>query len=233
MQRPLPGEQAPITVKLDRWRAGLPPDAWPDTFPLSGEVWRRDVFAVADAYRAGSATARQLLTAVLIWGYGPIGYGPWRAARTLGADPEGKRLAYALEEVSASAPDEEALRTAYRRLRDPDHARLPWLGPGLFTKVLYFAGYRRGVGGVQPLILDRVVASHLPVEAGVDRRNDWSSEEWLAYLRWAAERARSEGVEPDAVEVALRRGAEAVVERVEVGDEPDVPGLVRLVHESA
>ncbi|WP_422738499.1 hypothetical protein ACN263_04185 [Micromonospora sp. WMMD729] len=209
MPRPLPGEQAPITVQLDRWRAGLPPDAWPDSLPASGEIWRQDVFAVADAYRTGSASPRQLLTAVLVWGYGPIGYGPWRAARSLEADLDGKRLAYALEEVSASAPDEAALGTAYRRFRDPTHARLPWLGPGLFTKVLYFAGYRRGVGGVQPLILDRVVAGRLPAEAGVTRRNGWSPDEWLAYLRWAAEQAQRRGVEPDAVELALVHHTEA------------------------
>ncbi|MET8349048.1 hypothetical protein [Micromonospora sp. NPDC005206] len=105
--------------------------------------------------------------------------------------------------MSASAPDEEAPRTAYRRFRDTNHARLPWLGPGLFTKVLYFVGYQRGVGGVQPLILDRLVASHLPAEAGVGRRNGWSSEEWLAYLRWAAEQAQARGIEPDAVEMAV------------------------------
>ncbi|WCN82531.1 8-oxoguanine DNA glycosylase OGG fold protein [Micromonospora sp. LH3U1] len=198
----LPGERAPVTVNIDRWRAGLPPDAWPDTLPASGEIWRRDVFAVADAYRAGSASARQLLAAVLIWGYGPIGYGPWRATRSLGADPDGKRLAYALKDPVS---DEDGLRTAYRRFGDPDHARLPWLGPGLFTKVLYFAGYQRGVGGVQPLILDRVVASRLPAEAGVGRRNGWSSEEWLAYLRWAAEQAQARGVEADTVEMMVVR----------------------------
>ncbi|WP_157563477.1 hypothetical protein [Micromonospora chokoriensis] len=204
MRSPIPGERTPVTVRVDRWRAGLPPDAWPDTLAASGGLWRRDVFAVAEAYRAGAASPRQLLTAVLAWGYGPIGYGPWRAAKSLDADPDGKRLTYALEEVSASTPDEAALRTAYRRFRDPDHARLPWLGPGLFTKVLYFVGYRRGVGGVQPLILDRVVASQLPAEAGVGRRNGWSSEEWLTYLRWAAEQARVRGVEPDEVEMAVR-----------------------------
>ncbi|WFF03124.1 hypothetical protein [Micromonospora sp. WMMD964] len=205
MRRPTDIEQHPVNVKVDRWRAGLPPDAWPDMLPASGEIRRRDVFAVADAYRAGSASSRQLLTAVLAWAYGPIGYGPWRAARSLDADPDGKRLAYALEE----APDEARLRSVYHRFLDRDQARLPWLGPGLFTKVLYFAGYRWGVGGVQPLILDRVVASGLPAEAGVVRRNGWSSEEWLAYLRWAAEQAQVRGVEPDAVEMALPRGAQA------------------------
>ncbi|MFD6562696.1 hypothetical protein [Micromonospora profundi] len=199
----LPGERAPVIVNVDRWRAGLPPAAWPATFPASGEIWRRDVFAVADAYRAGSASAWQLLTAVLVWGYGHIGYGPWRTAKSLAADPDGKRLAYALEEVSGPAPDETVLCTAYRRLSDPDHARLPWLGPGLFTKVLYFVGYRRGVGGLQPLILDRVVASHLPTEAGVTRGNGWSTEEWLAYLRWAGGQAQARGVEPDAVAMAV------------------------------
>ncbi|WP_433118173.1 hypothetical protein [Micromonospora sp. CA-246542] len=54
------------------------------------------------------------------------------------------------------------------------------------------------------MILDRVVAGQLPAEAGVGRRNGWSSEEWLAYLRWAAEAARVRGVEPDAVEMAVR-----------------------------
>ncbi|MET8362208.1 hypothetical protein ABZU53_01375 [Micromonospora sp. NPDC005194] len=227
----VPGEQVPVTVRVDRWRVGLPPDAWPDSLPSTGVIWRRDVFAVAEAYRAGSASARQLLAAVLAWAYGPIGYGPWRAARSLAADPQGSRLAYAIEGVSGPAPDDDALGRAYRRFRDPDQARLPWLGPGLFTKVLYFVGYRRGVGGVQPLILDRVVASRLPAEAGVGRPNGWSAEEWLAYLRWAAEQAHRRGVEADAVEMALRRGAEAGVEGVEVGDEPDVPGLVRLVHQ--
>ncbi|MDG4808092.1 hypothetical protein O7634_15155 [Micromonospora sp. WMMD1120] len=207
----VPGEPAPVTVRMDRWRAELPPDAWPDTLPASGEIRRGDVFAVAEAYRAGSASARQLLAAVLVWGYGPIGYGPWRAARSLGADPEGERLAYALAEMCASAPDEGALRTAYCRFLDAGQARLPWLGPGLFTKVLYFAGYRRGAGGVQPLILDRVVASQLPAEAGVGRRSHrWSAEEWLGYLRWAAEQARLRGVEPDAVEMTVAGAGRSV-----------------------
>jgi hypothetical protein len=78
-----------------------------------------------------------------------------------------------------------------------------------FTKVLYFAGYRRGAG-IQPLILDRRVARHLPPAADPAhaRRWGWPSEHWIAYLRWAADQATRTvfGGEPDAVEMALFSG---------------------------
>ncbi|MEU9738493.1 hypothetical protein AB0E12_04760 [Micromonospora chersina] len=199
----LPGEPKPVTVHIEKWRAALPPDAWPDGFPEVGSVWRRDVFAVAEAWRAGEAGPRQLLSAVLMWGYGPIGYGPWRAARSLEGDPDGKRLVHALEGLRAPAPDEDDLRTAYQRLRDPKESRLPRLGPAFFTKLLYFAGYQRGASGRQPLILDSVVRRRLPVDAGVRRESGWVSEEWLAYLGWAADQAHRRGIEADEVEMAL------------------------------
>ncbi|MEW2328249.1 hypothetical protein AB0880_10615 [Micromonospora chersina] len=104
----LPGEPKPVSVHIEKWRAALPPDAWPDGFPEVGSVWRRDVFTVAEAWRAGEAGPRQLLGAVLVWGYGPIGYGPWRATRSLEGDSDGKRLAYALEGLRAPAPDGSA-----------------------------------------------------------------------------------------------------------------------------
>jgi len=218
--RALPGEVSPITVHIDRWRTALPPDAWPDGFPDTGLVWRRDVFAVAQAWHAGRSSTRQLLVAVLMWGYGPIGYGPWRTLRSLEADPDGKRLAYALEGLRAPVRDEETLRIAYQRLRDPKESRLPRLGPALFTKLLYFAGYRRaaaggapgpgttalGDGQLQPLILDPAVARQLPAEAGVRRGAGWLPAEWLAYLHWAADQARRRGVEPDEVEMAVSQG---------------------------
>jgi len=89
--------------------------------------------------------------------------------------------------------------------------RLPWLGAAFFTKVLYFAGYRRGVGGVQPLILDSVVGRALPAEVDIPRRPTrasaprWSSRQWLTYLQWAAE--QPDGAEPDAVETRLFAGS--------------------------
>ncbi|RKN29956.1 hypothetical protein D7044_20315 [Micromonospora musae] len=135
------------------------------------------------------------------------GYGPWRAVRALKGDPDGQRLTRGLDGVRGDQPTIEDFRAAYRSFRDPELSRLPWLGPAFFTKLLYFAGYRRESKGIQPLILDRVVAGRLPVDAGVRRRlGNWRSDEWIAYLQWAAGRAASARVAPDAVEMALFKG---------------------------
>lgn len=81
------------------------------------------------------------------------------------------------------------------------------LGPAFFTKLIYFAGYRRGAGGVQPLILDKQVALRLPADAGPSRRREggWPSSEWVEYLQWAAGQAKRTtfGGEPERVEMAL------------------------------
>lgn len=117
-------------------------------------------------------------------------------------------LETALSGCCAAAVSVDALDEAYRRFRVTNH--LLGLGPAFFTKILYFADYRRGHGGVQPLILDRVVASRLPDAAGIANqyRTGWPPAVWLAYLVWAAEQARRPdfGGEPDQVEVALFTG---------------------------
>jgi hypothetical protein len=189
-ERRLPGEVGAIRVDTAAWRATLPDDAWPDGFP-NGTVWRRDAFDVADRRRDGDATGRQLLAAALMWGYGRIGYGRWRAAGTFATPDLDARLATALAPLRDPAPDREALRASYVAFRDPGVARLRRLGPAFFTKVIYFAGYRRGVGGVQPLILDARVARNLPAGLGIPfgrRGGFWRSAAWLTYLDWPPSR---------------------------------------------
>ncbi|WP_141279806.1 8-oxoguanine DNA glycosylase OGG fold protein [Pseudonocardia hydrocarbonoxydans] len=202
----LPGEPGPITVPLERFRPGIPADTWPAGLPDVGVLRRNDVFAVADAWRAGQSTARQLTLAVLLWGFGGTSYGPHRTRRILAADPEGLRLEAALAPLRDRL-DVDDLRAVYVSMRrgQPQHVR--GLGPAFFTKLIYFAGYRRSAGGVQPLILDKRVASRLPADAGPARRRDggWPSSEWVTYLRWAAEQAgrATFGDEPERVEMAL------------------------------
>jgi hypothetical protein len=202
--RALPGEDRPVPLPVTKWRAALPDDAWPPGFPKSGHVWRQDVFDVADRWRAGRATARQLLAAVLMWTYGGQSVGRRRTLRALDADPGGELIEIALAPVRGDRPTMTDLRTAYLALRTT--ARLPEVDSDTCTRLLYFAGYRRGGTGVQPLILDDVIARRLPRDSEVSSpASRGSSLEWVRYLAWAAAQA-AEDEEPDRVEMDLAAG---------------------------
>jgi hypothetical protein len=203
----LPDERR-IPVRAERYRTiANEVDAWPtswhDGLVNAESLCRADVFQVADVWRRGDARSRELLVATLVWGYGPVGYGPTRLGRVLATSDLDGRLDRALAPIRADVPDRQDLLMAYRLLRDPTQSKLDSLGPAFFTKLLYFAGYRRGVGGVQPLILDSVIASCLPSDLPIRRPSRgvalWRSDEWLAYLDWVA----VDGREPDAVEMAM------------------------------
>jgi hypothetical protein len=204
----LPGE-TPIPVDAARWRDALPTGTWPDGFARRGSATRADVFAVADRWRDGSVPAVQLATAALAWGFGVRGYGRFRTGRVLDQDPDGARLAGALEYLRAEEIPPGVLVDAYVRFHTSH--RLRGLGPAFFTKILYFAGYRRGRPGLQPLILDAVVARRLPEDAGPARKYTygWTSSTWHTYLAWAEKQAaRPEFAgEPDHVEIGLFTGS--------------------------
>ena len=200
--RALPGEERPAAVDAVKWRAALPEDAWPRGFPLDGVVWRRDVFAVAERWRAGRAGARELLAATLMWLHAANPHGRRRALRTLGGDPSGARLETVLAAVRTEHPGAADLRASYVDFRRD--CRLPLFEPDFATRLIYFAGYRRGAGGIQPLILDDAIAARLPEVAGITSpASRGSALEWIRYLAWAAERAAADGVEPDRVEMDL------------------------------
>lgn len=151
----------------------------------------------------------QLAAGVLAWGHGIRGYGPFRTGRILAREQAGERLEAALSGLRADAVAPAVLEDCYERFTTT--AKVPGLGAAFFTKLLYFSGYRRGRGGIQPLILDRVVAGRLPAAAGPagKYRTAWWTGTWSAYLRWAANQAtRPEfGNEPDRVEMALFTGS--------------------------
>lgn len=211
VEHALPGEPGPITIPVARYRARLTEAAtWPHRLPDTGTLWRRDVFHIAEAWRNGACTARDLAVATLVWGFGPTGYGPQRTKQILAADPHGHRLEAGLEPLLDDSPTADGLRAAYISFCRRQPAYVRGLGPAFFTKLLYFAGYRRGHGGLQPLILDARVARALPEAAGTARRQRWGwrSAEWMHYLRWAAEQAERPafGGEPEQVEMALFAG---------------------------
>jgi hypothetical protein len=183
----------------------LPEDAWPEGLPTSGHLWRQDVFDVAERWRADVAGARQLLTAALMWTSGEQSGARRRAVRSLAGDPCGALLESALLGLRCAQPTMAGLRGAYLALRT--HARLPELDADTCTRLLYFAGYRRGAGGVQPLILDELIVLRLPRDSGVSSpASRGSSLEWVRYIAWAAARAEADDVEPDRVEMDLATG---------------------------
>lgn len=203
-------DPTPNEVPVERWKRSIPGEAWPVGIRDDGSLTRSDIFRLAERWHADDLTDHQFLVSVLIWGYGSVGYGPSRAVKILAQDPDGKRLETNLGPLRGTICSENALTDVYRLFAPASHTRLKGLGAAFFTKLLYFAAYRHGVGGVQPLILDRIVASWLPPEAGGAgrRQGGWPVEQWLAYLRWAAREAN--GGEPDRVEVDLfRRGRHA------------------------
>lgn len=210
--RAIPGEDRPVPVPVGKWRSALPEDAWPAGFPARGHLWRQDVFDVAERWRKDEAGARQLLAAALMWAAGEHAGARRRAVRSLAGDPSGALLESALLELRCAQPTMAGLRGAYLALRT--HARLPELDADTCTRLLYFAGYRRGVGGVQPLILDELIVLRLPRSSGVSSpASRGSSLEWVRYIAWAAARAEADGVEPDRVEMDLAAGGARYGER--------------------
>jgi|GEM_PF-6600001 len=201
--RALPGEGPPTRLDAGRWRAALPEDTWPSGFPVDGLVWRRDVFAVAERWQTGRAGSRQLLAATLMWGASGKS-ARRRAARTLADDPYGARLDRALNPLRNERNSIVRLRDAYIALRTD--CRLNGLDSDAATRLLYFAGYRRGALDVQPLILDSEIAGRIPAEAGVTSgANRGTSLEWVRWICWAAAQA-GEHCEPELVEMDLAGG---------------------------
>lgn len=175
--------QGGIDWPRQRWMAQFPAHvpvlaALPDR--LSRPLVRQ---ACRDA--AGTpAAALDAFIAVMAWGYGRVGYGPFRVRRVLASVPDpGERLEAAADELARGGPTE-----AYAFLGDGGVPRLPGLGPAFGTKFLYFCSRP---GDRTALILDRLVAAWLRTNTGL-RLNEarWSAPAYRRYLeamsRWAA-----------------------------------------------
>ena len=137
--------------------------------------------------------ATRALLAVLAWGFGTRGYGPYRVRRILGpatSPPRLVRVASAL--ATGVLPAYEAMAT----WRD---SRIAFLGPAFGTKYLYFC--QPEASDPRALILDRFVADWLAhwTELRLDPWT-WSTASYGSYLNqmnaWAAEA----GCEPDDLE---------------------------------
>jgi hypothetical protein len=195
---------ARLRALVDEWRSAGSPEQdgipwpqqrWAARFPVHAESFealpaRLDRTVVRRACQDAAASpvaAERAFLAVMAWGHGKVGYGPYRVWRVLEATRDaGPVLQSAAGELASGGPVR-----AYVRLGDRGAARLPGLGPAFGTKFLYFCS---PPGNCPALILDRLVARWLSQHADL-RLNQipWSASTYLRYLTamsgWADEMA--------------------------------------------
>jgi hypothetical protein len=182
---------------------GWPRARWLARFPECGDLLtslpdRLDRGRVrAECWDAASspAAAWQAFIVVMVWGYGTVGYGPWRTARILQDTSEAReRLASVAQHLA-----EAGALDAYGRLAGD--WRLRWLGPAFGTKYLYFCPQRVGPSA---LILDRLVAQWLTQNARITFcPGGWSSRTYGRYLDLIGSWAAVLGVPADEVEQCI------------------------------
>ena len=124
---------------------------------LPNPISRADVIDACREAHLGSEAAVRGFLAAMIWGYGKVGYGPYRTARVL-SDTAG--AAASLAEVARVARDEGGpaafVWLAKHRLRG--------LGVAFATKYLFFCA--AAGDGPPALVLDRLVRGWLARNAG-------------------------------------------------------------------
>lgn len=129
--------------KHEKYLSGLPQDGLDrgDGIQLVGKIQDED------------SAVRAFLLA-MIWGYGPVGYGPYRSRRVLDSMDAPARLL----EVARIAQREGGLEAFehIERMRSKQRDYLKYLGPAFGTKYLYFL--TAAVDGVETTpVMDAVV----------------------------------------------------------------------------
>lgn len=206
----MPPEQ--VRRLIDDWRrSGCPrqegvawnPSKWIAAFPAHSESLRalparldRSVIrrAAADA-GLGPREAVAAFVAIMAWGYGVNGYGPFRTTRVLDNPNADERLATSARRLADQGP-----LAAYRSLAGD--LNLPHLGVAFGTKFLYFCP--QTATGLQALILDRLVSTWLLTHTALNIDPiPWNVSAYARYLesmhRWADEL----GIAPDELEECI------------------------------
>lgn len=170
--------------------------SWQSLFPEYRELWDNgpgQIPSLIDRAWLKRFCARQLhdsqvdsaFMAVMIWGYGKTGYGPYRTRRIMKSDP------HAIPHLAAvaNALAERGPVAAYEALSGAH--RVKYLGPAFGTKLL--TSWPQPRRQPQGLILDSVIADWLRGHTKFDfRQTAWRPLEYAEYLsvmyEWAADR---------------------------------------------
>jgi hypothetical protein len=173
-------------------------NTWQTTLPehhdllasLPDELDRATVTEIGARAADSEVHAVDAFVAAMAWGYGPIGYGAFCAARVLREN----RQSPATLRQAAQVVRHDGGAAAFGWLK---RNRLHWLGVAFATKYLYFCS---GPGAPPALILDRVVQRWLRRHADCHIRLNWHVGDYGRYLETAAVWAKELGITPDEVE---------------------------------
>jgi hypothetical protein len=174
---------------------------WKRTLPEFGGLFDRLPNPInRDHVRARAQQAddepacREAFVAAMVWGYGRVGYGPYRTARVLCANP----AAGATLRVAAALVRSEGGPAAFSWLAGH---RLRYLGVAFATKYLHFAD--DGQGSAPALILDRLVRDWLREHAGCRVSLAWDVDGYRHYVETVERWAAGLGASPSQVEYLM------------------------------
>jgi hypothetical protein len=111
-------------------------------------IARGDLFAYALNHDDNDGWQNVFYIAAMVWGYGVVGYGPWRTLHGLNQGNLTQHLARIFNYIT-----NDELENAYHIVK------INYCGPAFFTKLFYFFG--RDQVENYPLILDSVIANRL------------------------------------------------------------------------
>lgn len=137
------------------------------------------------------AGALRIFVASQVWGYGKVGYGPFRLAEALAEVTLAPTLSSSRAHLRAGQPVD-----AFRELCVTHE--LPWVGTAFGTKFLHFADPAGSA-----LILDSVVAGWLKQHTGLRFRCLRDEREYATWLALAAEWAAETGTTPERIELLV------------------------------
>jgi hypothetical protein len=180
---------------------------WIDAFPthktfiagLPSPIGRKEVRKICQGAKH-SITEKFL--AVMVWGYGDRGYGPYRVTKMLSQPHAENVLQTVFDLCRDSKPKEAYLCLMQNRIKN--------LGPSFGTKFLSFCTPKK----VGAPILDSFVGMWLKDFAAKDfdgvglNYQNWNFKTYSQYWDWVKEHADSFSCSPDDVELVLFRDAE-------------------------
>jgi len=121
-------------------------------------------------------SAVRAFIATMIWGYGPVGYGPYRTVRVLRENPD---AAERLAAVARIARHEGGLAAFTAIAAQP----LRYLGVAFGTKYLYFctaaSADKPGIAPVLDAVVRRWLAAHADLRLNIDT---WHAADYKRYL---------------------------------------------------